>query len=742
MPEDIAPAILPDVNLDSEPFKFGTQTVDDSYALKLVTQDFFNYENYRRTNHDNRWNGNDALYCAYMPQKVWEGSKIPKASHSQPLVFAHVETAQPIIEQALFGQNADWFQCEPEPGGDPNEARAIKDHLLYLLEHDGDDLGRTARREFGMSIKSILTYGNGGLKIYHDPTKKKPCAEWVDIRDIYIDPGCSTPSVDEARSLIERKFYTVEELWEMREAPGMNIPEKAMLNFMAKRPMSAPADQTKTMQEAFRGVNYVPGSSDYTANPADRKIEVLIYYSKNRIIWVLSREWVAFNGPNPYNFIPFVFAPCFNFLSRFYALGYPDVLENSQRYAEGLQNAHINELSLILNPPRVKKAGGLMTPAQERYYPGATFQVTNPKDDMVFQTPQQATANVMADVGFILAGAEKITGVNGAAGGNFSAGNVNRTKGGVDAQVAGANSRIYSIIKNIEDYLIVPLLYKMYKLIQFHTDKDDLLPALGPNDEKIEVGAAAFQKPMRFRMVAASRMMSRDKLLQILPVINQYFMNGAFLGQLHSADKTVDFDEFQNLIQEATGTSRIFKLIRALTPDEKQALNQPPPQAQAAMQQKQADLQNRKDLQQMKTQGAIQLKQTPDAPSADAAQQAQLDAAAKQQEMAQSAQQAQMDQAGQAASQQATADQAKQQMILGALQKHHELQTKQRQDAEASAQRERDHAQKLHHSMAEHQQKLRHAEEQNTEKLRAAKILAALKAQEAMQPSPAPQSGA
>lgn len=728
MPEELAVPILPDVNLDSEPYKFGLQDIDKSYALKLVTTDFTNYENYRRINHDPRWNGNDALYCAYMPQKYWEGSKIPKASHSQPVVFSQIETALPIIEQALFGSSGTWFQVEPEPGADANEARAIQAHLMYRLEHDKDDLGRSARREIDMAIKSILTYGNGGVKVYHDPLRNKPCIEWVDIRDIFVDPGCPTPSIDDSRSLIQRKYYTVEELYDMRDIPGMDIPDKAYLTSLAKRPTYGAADQTKTMQEAFRGVNFTPGVSDYAANPADRKIEVLLYHSKNRLIWVLGREWVAYNGPNPYGFIPFAFAPCFTFLSRFYALSYPDVLGDSQRYAEALFNARLNELSLALNPPKVKKAGGLLTPASERYFPGATFQATNPKDDIAFQTPPSVTTNIMGDVGFILQGSEKITGVNGAASGNFAAGNVNRTAGGVQAQVSGASSRIYYIIKNIEDYLIVPMLYKLYKLIQFHSDNTTLLPALGPNDEKIQVGGDAFQKPMMFSMVAASRMMSREKLLQLLPVINQYFMNGAFLGQLHSAGKTVDFDEFQQVIQDATGTARQYKLIRQMTQQETAALNQPPPEAQMQMQQKQMDLQNRKELQAMKSQTVIQKAQIDMQPDQMAMQQAQ-------QEQARAAQDAQLQQQAQIAQQQNDAQRKRQEMIFKALQKQQELKAKQDSDAQTADQKEREHAQRIRQAMVEHSQKLKHAEEQNDEKVRAARILAMLKAQEAMKPA-------
>ena len=296
------------------------------------------------------------------------------------------------------------------------------------------------------------------------------------------------------------------------------------------------------------------------------------------------------------------------------------------------------------------------------------------------------------------------------------------------AQVSGASSRIYYIIKNIEDYLIVPMLYKLYKLIQFHTDNQTLLPALGPNDEKIQVGGEAFQKPMMFSMVASSRMMSREKLLQILPVINQYFMNGAFLGQLHQAGKTVDFDEFQQIIQDATGTARQYKLIRALTPQEQQALNQPPPQAQMQMQQKQMDLQSRAQLQAMKSQTDIQLKQMELAPDP-------MEFQRQQQEQYRAAQDAQLQQAAAVAQQQNDAQKRQQELIFKTLQKQQELKAKQEADAQTAAQREQEHAQRIRQAMIEHSQKLKHAEEQNDEKLRAARLLAMLKAQEAMKPA-------
>lgn len=732
MPETISPKQLPDVNLENQPFSFGAQSIDDATALKLVMRDFHNYESYRRMNHDNRWNGSDALYCAYMPQKYWEGTKVPKASHADPIAFQQIETALPIIENALFS-NSDWFRVEPEPGADPKEAEAIQAHLQYLLDHDTDDTGKTARRELDLPIKSVLTYGNGGVKTYYDPVKKRPCIEWVDIRDLFIDPACKTPAIAEARSVVERKFMTVEELWDMRDQKGMKIPPQPILNYFAKNPAYSISENTKTMQEAFRGVNYVPHQADYTTNPADRRVEVLIYYTKNRIIWILGREWVAFNDPNPYGFIPFDFAPCFIFLSRFYAISYPDMLENPQRYSEALYNARLNELALSINPPKVKKQGGLLLPSQERYYPGQTFQVQNPKDDVLFPTVPNATQNIMGDIDYIHIGADKLTGVNGPSMGQFAPGNVNRTASGVGAQVQGASSRLYYIIKNIEDYLICPMLYKMYKLIQYHAADTDLLPALGQNDQQIQIGASAFKSPMRFRMMAATKMLTRDKMLQVLPVLQQYYMNGSFIQQLHSAGKTVDFDILSQFIQDATGTGEAYRIVRPMTPQEQQALNQPPPEAVMQQQMKQADLQSRQQLQGMKSQTAIQveqIKKQPDAKTQLEMQQGQREHALK---LAQSLQEHQQNM-----------QQGRQQMVLDTLkerekQRHEALRTAHdvgRKTIESAEERHRkslEHAQKLGHAMQEHHMKLQHAEAQNNEKLRATKLMNALKAQEQIQ---------
>lgn len=491
----------------------------------------------------------------------------------------------------------------------------------------------------------------------------------------------------------------------------MNIPPKSMLVHFSRRPTHTDGDRTKTMQEALRGVNYVPGMDDYAKNPADRTVEVFMYYSKSRIIWVLGRDWCAYNGPNPYGFLPFDFAPCFTVISRFYAMGYCDVLEGPQRYIEALYNARLDELSLSINPPRVKKLGSTTTPMQDRWAPGMVSSVNSPKDDWVVQFPNNATANIMSDIEFITDSASNVTGANSFMQGVPRAGNVNRTATGVSSQTQAGSSRLYYIVKNIEDYLVIPMLYKMYKLIQFHSDVTDTLPALGQDSQQVQVGAKAFQAPIRFKMVAASQMLTRDKLMQVLPFLTQYYLNGSFLQQLHGAGKTVDFDEFQRALMDATGTGTQYKFIRDLTQQEQQQMNAPPPEAQMQQQQKQQELQTRKQIADDKNQNQIHLeliKKQPDPHEIEQKRQEMaMEADSQRQEMAHEMEKHRLEMATRQDEMRMKSQEAQQDMALKLLQGQNDL-GMQQQEAQFAQQNQ---AQTLQHTEEAHRQGVQHQEE-------------------------------
>lgn len=614
MPEERQAPVIHELNLEAEPLKLGLQAIEDAYALTTVKQTFWVYEWYRSRNHDPRWNQHDALYTGWLPPKVWDGTTTPRSSLGMPITFSQIETAFPGIYQAVFNEDK-WFQVAPEPGSSSQETDAIEAHLKYSLDHPKDDYTGNAEVELELAIKQMLQHGNGGVEIIWDTDSGHPRPEWVDLRDFYVDPGATIPSVDAARSLLRRKLLTIDELEDLRNDPRMRIPDKAVLVNMARNLNNVFADRTKQFSEALRGINYHPAQHESSPVPAERKIEVLIYYSKYRIIWVLNREWVAYNERNPYGFIPFCFAPCFPIPGRFYAMSYADVIENPQRYIEALYNGRLDELSLALRPPRVRKRGSIMTPAQTRWSPGQVSEADNPKEDVAVLYPQGATANIMEDISYLEAMVDKLTGANSVMSGTPRPGNSNRTATGMNLQAQGGASRLWPLVKHIEDYLIVPMLYKMYKMVQVHTHPGQTIPALGPNDQYTVVPAYAFQKGCRFTVSASSKMLTREKLSQVVPFLAQYMLNGPFIQGIQAMGQTVDFEVFSKMIQDATGTADMYKLIRPMNQQEQQAKQAPPPQAVMQQQQAQAEQQTRLQLMQMKGQNEVQKVQAQKAPS-------------------------------------------------------------------------------------------------------------------------------
>jgi hypothetical protein len=746
LPEDRQAPQLENVNLEAEPLKLGIEAINDAYALQTVKETFWGYEWYRSQNHDPRWNAHDALYTGWLPPRVWDGTTTPRSSLGMPITFGQIESAFPAIYQAIFNDD-DWFQVAADPGAQAEEAKAIAAHLKYSIEHPRADYTGNSENELELAIRQGLLNGNGVVEVEYDWDAAHPRVNWVDNRDLYVDPGTPVPSIDASRSVVRRRLLSIDDIEALRSHPQMKIPAKAVLVNMARNMQYVFADKTKQVAEAFRGIQYSPSQHQWSPVPNERKIEVLIYYSRHRIIWVFNREWVAYNEQNPYGFVPFCSFPCFPIPGRYYAMSYADVIENPQRYIEALYNARLDELSLQLRPPRVRKRGSILTPAQQRWSPGAISEADDPSKDIAVLYPpgQSATAGIMGDIEYLESAVEKLTGVNAVTQSVPRPGNANRTATGMNIQAQGGASRLWPIVKHIEDYLIVPMLYKMYRMVQVHTHPGQLLPALGQGDQQIQVGAQAFKQPVRFTISASSKMLTREKLAQMVPFLAQYLLNGPFIQGLQASGQTVDMEVFAQMVQDATGTSAMYKLFRPMNQQEQQARQTPPPQVQMQAQQAQQEQQTRLQLMDKKVQGELQKTQILKQPDPGAAQQLQAKMQADQQKAQNDRQKTMMDLFAQQqkmklereksqhklmidhlTAQQKMAHErqkSQQDMLLGAVQGKQQLQQSQEQHQNDMALQQAQGAQQLALGSAQGQQKVSQAQEAGKAKIDQSKAL-------------------
>lgn len=626
-------------DLNDLPLKFGAQDVDSQWALSLALNTFDKNSTYRTNYHDPLWNLNDMLYSSFVPKRMWPNTDIPRSDLGSGLVFEQVEGAYAVMMQALFSGPDSWA-LEADVGADPNAARAQQAHLQYAFERTLETRGSTPENEFGAVIKDVLMRGNGLAHVEFDGSLSMPTFYYVDSRDVYMDQFNPTPAVETARNVIWRRFMTMEDIRGFRNDPRMKVPDDAQLNGLAQKYVSNLADYTKQNQEAYRGINYNVQTASQTANPTQNNIEVLIYYDKFRIIWILGREWVMFNSRNPYGCIPFVSAPCYRMSGRYYAASVADVTRDPHRYVEALLNGRIDNITLMQFPPRAVPRGAMTTPAQQKWGPGSVFQMDDPKMLNYFQSPDMGT--IFQEIDYIRSDTDRKTGIGAMLSGMPTPSNANRTAGGVAAQTQGSNLRMFPLVQNFENYFLIPLVKMAIKMVRVHMEYGASMPGKVYNAQKdeneyVRVSSQAFLANSRVRVRAATKMLTRDRLMQALPIIQNY-INGPIISELNKVGKTFDFVVLTEMVSEATGIGHTWPWVRDYTEEEKKFKQEQ--EQQAAQQQTpekiqlaQMDQQTRLEMGKMKAQSESEKTQAQLQIAATKGQKDPMEAYQKQQEM-------------------------------------------------------------------------------------------------------------
>jgi len=574
----------------------------DDFAVKVAIHDFNAAEAYRTQNQDWKWRNADELYQAWVVQKFWEGTRIPRASIGVYVAFEQIESMLPKILGAIFGDNP-WFQADPIMGTSAEQARQWRNLLLNQLDET------RVREIFRRCIKSALIYGNGIMKLSWDVCeyekaswiprmqpkqesqmdalagmqrrfsgyervldkksikgiKNAPILDYYSIKDCYFDPNCSSPQIQDGRYFCTRRLVSVDDLDALREKSEYKIPDKNTLLEWARHKPSTQGDSTKSMAELYR-LGFWSPQIDQTVDPGGLRIEVIEYITKDRLVWVGNRSKAILNMPNSYGFINYYNAFYTDVLDRPYSMGVCEVVEGEQRLQSSVLNARLDELALSIHRP-VKKKRGVSTPQYMlRVRPGQVVEVTD-KDDYSLMETENITANAYVEVNASELRVQKTTGQADlyASGVPSSGGNsASRTATGIGAQVQASGSRIQYLVENLEDSFITPMLNDLVKLNQ-------MFPPIGTSEAE-----AIAMSQVKLSMRASAKMQSRMSLLQTFPLVFQTLANPAFVSQLAAQGVTPNWAELMAVLTDMTGYRNRADLIRPLTPEEKQQLGQPP----------------------------------------------------------------------------------------------------------------------------------------------------------------------
>jgi hypothetical protein len=605
--------------------KAPTDIWDDTYAAKIAKGDFQKAEAYRSINHDWRFRTSDQLYLAWTQRKTWEGTKIPRSSVGIFLALEQIEALLPNVILSLFPDNNRLpFDVEPEPGSTPGQANAVRDLISWQLQDLGEP-GRflTLREVARLAYKQSYIYGNGLVEfgvldryitrnhftrqnipvrqmITHPltgapiavPTGQtksivqrslqtqhvvRPMLSTTDIRDFYWDPNCSSHNVNDGAFCATRHLMTVNKLREYDGVDGFSIPAPPELLKLAQIKTTSYGDTSKQNQESSRGMTW-QSSNDYSTDPGLQRVEVIRYWQANRHVWLLGRQWVAYNQPNQYGMLPFLDAFYVDVPGRFAGLSICDLVEGDQKLAETIINARIDELNLHIHPPLIVKEGRAFSASQQRLRPGVVWKVEDPDKDIKWMDNKPVTKDAYIEVQALEQRVQKKTGVTDLAvlGTPASGGNsANRTATGVSTQEGASGKRIQYHVENAEDQFIVPALNIIHSLNQIFLPPDELIQLMGPEAQQITIDPVdVLNASVRFRMNASSKMRIKSALASGgLGLILQTYLNPELIQLGFQMGMKPDFQQIQRMVNDTFGLSPM-ALWTAMSQQDQQAFIQ------------------------------------------------------------------------------------------------------------------------------------------------------------------------
>lgn len=211
----------------------------------------------------------------------------------------------------------------------------------------------------GVSMES--KYQDTEIVAYDDPH-----VEHIDIWDIYVDPDAT--NVDDAEYVVHRVFRTKEHIKRMAQNGIYKNIEKIGNSFS---PTSSDEIGSEERMSSI-GLSKSPKQQD--------KIELLEYWTDERIIVVANRSAIIRNEPNPFwhGKKPFIRIVDHPVPHEYYGIGEIEPIEYLQYELNDTRNQRMDNVNLVLNRMWKVLRGADIVPEQLISRPGGFIEV----DDM------------------------------------------------------------------------------------------------------------------------------------------------------------------------------------------------------------------------------------------------------------------------------------------------------------------------------------------------------------------------
>lgn len=626
--EQLEQAIDPGVALNPiqpDEVAFYDEDLEDEKALGLVLNDVTTAEAYLQSKSlITAMDQADDLVRAYVKPRTWHGTDTPRANLGMPVVLEAIEKIMPALFLALFGNRKQPFIIEPTGKTKPEAARARGRVLTWAVKQTG------FKEEMRRTLKTALTYGftvgmwgweekERSIKRYERATDGsdsvvrkvekiytcQPTYEAVDLRTLLIDPACNTHDVRKsAKFLIKQTFITANDLDDLRELEGYkNVPTREELALILATQGEPTEDSLRASKtNLFRDLQAQPESQKSTFDPLQQPLELLEYWTNDRVITVLQRKIVIRNDDNEFGKLPFVSCAFIDVLGSAWGFGVAKLLSGEQRFQQGVVNSWIDSLALILNPVYQLIKGIGSGTQQVKVSPGKVINETGELKPLV--TPS-ITTEAMNAIGN---SEERATRRVGANGGSALPNQALRTAEGVQSITGDVTQRLQYFLEIFSEMVFVPVLESFVELCNDYLTPKQINEILSEADGKAYEGDVmeVYNATCSIDVLSGTKLTTRVAAAQLAPMLIQLIQTEAVQDALTAQGKKFDFEEFLDETLELMGWD-INSLIVDMTPEDQQramAMNEAASRA-AAMQQVEAQ-KHQNDIDTINEKGVVQ----------------------------------------------------------------------------------------------------------------------------------------
>jgi hypothetical protein len=552
----------------------GVEMFDDEAATRLVLDDIAAADAYHNINEwAARWTDADEIYQSPVGSSFDGGeSHVPSfmvSDHMSALVPKMVEglfygdppfllRPAPKVPQPVVKAKAALFTFQlQEMGWEEECERSIAQMALKgttIMKWGFLNSKKTVKEykrneepkkiNTGMMTHTIHTEESDAFTIEYDEVEvHRPWIKFCDIGAVMPNAGLRVGDIRKAKHVVYRDYATYDDLNDLRDEPGYDIPPEDQLREFFIRDKTTPRGDniSMTIPENMRGYlqHALPRNQRDSADPLANGMEIIERWDKNRVIVILrhgSDNFCIRNEENPYRKmrypIPFLSANWRDIPDAFYGQGL-GLLEGFQQTTEaGINNMSLDLLGKALLPTALR-ARGFNTPTQDiSLKDGGVIDVEGDigKAFGFLKWPEPPAAAMQwlmnaKSSGASTSGANENFSMGGQTAGAVSTGA--RSGTGAQAVIQANASRLDGPAGRFMRQIFIPWIYIMDEL------NNDLLPTKSLRDSLsqteargLEVDHIEFRSAqMEYEVLGGAKLGAKAQMAQFLPFVEQLMIN-------------------------------------------------------------------------------------------------------------------------------------------------------------------------------------------------------------------------